>query len=93
MQAIYTLVQVFITSFVMGSVTIFLGIDNGDLRVYDLSSFKVLKAVKGNGKMISAIVCMKRPGTEFRDAWITSGKQVCMQRLFHRHKNTSLKRV
>jgi hypothetical protein len=54
------------------------GIDNGDLRVYDLSSFKVLRAVKGAGSMISAIVCVKRPGTEFRDAWVASGKQVCV---------------
>ena len=52
-------------------------IDNGDLRVYDLSSFKVLRAVKGNGNMISSIVCVKRPGSEFRDAWVASGKQVC----------------
>lgn len=52
-------------------------IDNGDLRVYDLSSFKVLRAVKGNGNMISSIVCVKRSGSDFRDAWVASGKQVC----------------
>jgi hypothetical protein len=46
--------------------------------VYDLSSFKVLRAVKGAGSMISAIVCVKRLGTEFRDAWVASGKQVCV---------------
>jgi len=53
-------------------------IDNGDLRVYDLSSFKVLRAVKGNGNMVSSIVCVKRSGSEFRDAWVASGKQVCI---------------
>ena len=53
-------------------------IDNGDLRVYDLSSFKVLRAVKGNGNMVSSIICVKRPGSEFRDAWVASGKQVCI---------------
>lgn len=26
--------------------------------------------------MISSIICVKRPGSEFRDAWIGSGKQV-----------------
>ncbi|XP_006457872.1 hypothetical protein AGABI2DRAFT_190271 [Agaricus bisporus var. bisporus H97] len=60
---------------------LYAGSDNGDLRVYDLSSFKVIRAVKGNGKTISAIVCMKRPGTEFRDAWVTSGKQILKYRL------------
>ncbi|KAF9447263.1 WD40 repeat-like protein [Macrolepiota fuliginosa MF-IS2] len=49
---------------------LYAGSDNGDLRVYDLSSFRVLRAVKGNGDMISSIVCIKRPGSEFRDAWI-----------------------
>ncbi|KXN80982.1 WD repeat-containing protein 53 [Leucoagaricus sp. SymC.cos] len=55
---------------------LYAGSDNGDLRVYDLSSFKVLKAVKGNGNMISSIICVKRPGSEFRDAWVASGKQI-----------------
>ncbi|KAF5358150.1 hypothetical protein D9756_001310 [Leucocoprinus leucothites] len=55
---------------------LYAGSDNGDLRVYDLSSFKVLRAVKGNGSMVSSIVCVKRPGSEFRDAWIASGKQI-----------------
>lgn len=28
--------------------------------------------------MVSSIVCVKRSGSEFRDAWVASGKQVCI---------------
>ncbi|KAJ3567727.1 hypothetical protein NP233_g6180 [Leucocoprinus birnbaumii] len=71
-----------ITALVFGHAGhLYAGSDNGDLRVYDLSSFKVLRAVKGNGNMVSSIVCVKRPGSEFRDAWIASGKQVFRFRL------------
>lgn len=51
-------------------------LDDGSLRVYDLSSFKVLKAVRGLGAEVSSIVCMKKPGSDLRDAWVAHGKNV-----------------
>ena len=53
-------------------------IDDGSLRVYDLSTFKVLKAVKGLGSEVSSIICIKRPSSELRDAWVAHGKRVCL---------------
>jgi hypothetical protein len=50
--------------------------DDGSLRVYDLSSYKVLKAVRGLGAEVSSIICMKRTGSELRDAWIAHGQKV-----------------
>jgi hypothetical protein len=50
--------------------------EDGILRVYDLSSFKVLKAVRGLGAEVSSIICVKRPGSELRDAWLACGKRV-----------------
>jgi len=44
--------------------------------VYDLSSFKVMKAIRGLGAEVSSIVCMKRPGSELRDAWLAHGSKV-----------------
>jgi hypothetical protein len=44
--------------------------------VYDLSSFKVVKAIRGLGAEVSSIVCMKRPGSELRDAWLAHGSKV-----------------
>jgi len=55
--------------------------DDGSLRVYDLSSYKVLKAVRGLGAEVSSIVCVKRPGSELRDAWIAHGKMVSINLL------------
>ncbi|PPQ87974.1 hypothetical protein CVT25_001053 [Psilocybe cyanescens] len=55
---------------------LFAGSDDGSLRVYDLSSFKVLKAVRGLGDEVSSIVCMKRPGSELRDAWFAHGQHI-----------------
>ncbi|KDR73652.1 hypothetical protein GALMADRAFT_280791 [Galerina marginata CBS 339.88] len=55
---------------------LFAGSDDGSLRVYDLSSFKVLKAVRGLGAEVSSIVCMKKAGSDLRDAWIAHGKQI-----------------
>lgn len=53
------------------------GAADGSLRVYDLSSFKVLKAIKGLRSEVSSIVCSKRLGTEFRDVWLACGRKVC----------------
>ena len=53
-------------------------IEDGTLRVYDLSSFKVLKAVRGLSAEVSSIICVKRPGSELRDAWLGCGKRVCL---------------
>ncbi|RDB22274.1 WD repeat-containing protein 53 [Hypsizygus marmoreus] len=55
---------------------LFTGSEDGTLRVYDLSSFKVLKAVRGLGSEVSSIVCIKRPNTELRDVWLACGKRV-----------------
>ncbi|KAF9558000.1 hypothetical protein CPC08DRAFT_736537 [Agrocybe pediades] len=55
---------------------LFAGSDDGSLRVYDLSSFKVLKAIRGLGAEVSSIICVKRPGSELRDAWIAHGKTI-----------------
>jgi len=52
--------------------------DDGSLRVYDLSSFKVLKAIRGLGAEVSSVICVKRPGSELRDAWIAHGQKVCI---------------
>ncbi|PPQ63258.1 hypothetical protein CVT24_006783 [Panaeolus cyanescens] len=60
---------------------LFAGSDDGSLRVYDLSSYKVLKAIKGVGSEISSIICTKRPGTELRDAWIAHGHQISHYRM------------
>ncbi|KAH7873580.1 WD40-repeat-containing domain protein [Lentinula edodes] len=55
---------------------LFAGSDDGTLRVYDLSSFKVLKAVRGLKNEVSSIACFKRSGSEFRDAWVACGNQI-----------------
>lgn len=44
--------------------------------MYDLSTFKVIKAIRGLGAEVSSIVCMKRPGSELRDAWVAHGSKV-----------------
>ena len=44
--------------------------------MYDVSSFKVMKAIRGLGAEVSSIVCMKRPGSELRDAWLAHGSKV-----------------
>ncbi|KAJ3509300.1 hypothetical protein NLJ89_g5297 [Agrocybe chaxingu] len=55
---------------------LFAGSDDGSLRVYDLSSFKVLKAIRGLGSEVSSVVCMKRAGSEMRDAWVAHGRKI-----------------
>lgn len=50
--------------------------DDGILRVYDLSTFKVLKAIKNLGFEVSSIVCVKKRGSDLRDAWVASGTKV-----------------
>ncbi|KAF8197518.1 WD40-repeat-containing domain protein [Pholiota molesta] len=55
---------------------LFAGSDDGSLRVYDLSSYKVLKAVRALGAEVSSIVPVKRAGSELRDAWIAHGQKV-----------------
>ncbi|KAJ6525621.1 WD40-repeat-containing domain protein [Mycena capillaripes] len=54
---------------------IFAGSDDGSLRVYDLSSFKVCRAVSGLPTEISSICCFKRPGSDLRDVWLACGRQ------------------
>jgi hypothetical protein len=54
--------------------------DDGSLRVYDLSSYKVLKAVRGLGAEVSSIICVKRTGSELRDAWMAHGQKVRHER-------------
>ncbi|KAJ6597055.1 WD40-repeat-containing domain protein [Mycena vulgaris] len=53
---------------------LFAGSDDGSLRVYDLSSFKVCRAVSGLPNEISSIACFKRPGSDLRDVWLASGR-------------------
>ncbi|KAF5330756.1 hypothetical protein D9619_005325 [Psilocybe cf. subviscida] len=55
---------------------LFTGSDDGSLRVYDLSSYKVIKAIRGIGDEVSSIVCIKRPGSELRDAIVAHGQKV-----------------
>ncbi|KAJ7087873.1 WD40-repeat-containing domain protein [Mycena epipterygia] len=54
---------------------LFAGSDDGSLRVYDLSSFKVCRAVSGLPAEISSIACFKRPGSDLRDVWLACGRQ------------------
>ncbi|KAF8969646.1 WD40-repeat-containing domain protein [Flammula alnicola] len=54
---------------------LFAGSIDGSLRVYDLSSYKVLKAIRGLDAEVSSIICVKRPGSELRDAWIAHGQK------------------
>lgn len=53
--------------------------DDGTLRVYDLSSSKVLKAVRGLGSEVSAIACFKRTGSDLRDVWLACGRRVSIE--------------
>ncbi|KAF8077662.1 WD40-repeat-containing domain protein, partial [Lyophyllum atratum] len=55
---------------------LYAGSDDGSIRVYDLSSFKVIKAVRALGAEVSSILCVKRPGSELRDAWVASGSRI-----------------
>ncbi|KAJ7046977.1 WD40-repeat-containing domain protein [Mycena alexandri] len=54
---------------------LFAGSDDGSLRVYDLSSFKVCRAIKGLPAEISSVTCFKRPGSELRDVWLACGNK------------------
>ncbi|KAJ7172310.1 WD40-repeat-containing domain protein [Mycena filopes] len=54
---------------------LFAGSDDGSLRVYDLSSLKVCRALKGLGSEVSSIACFKRPGSELRDVWLACGNK------------------
>ncbi|KAJ7905683.1 WD40-repeat-containing domain protein [Mycena olivaceomarginata] len=54
---------------------LFAGSDDGSLRVYDLSSFKVCKAIRGLPAEISSVCCFKRPGSHLRDIWLACGRQ------------------
>ncbi|KAF8735152.1 hypothetical protein AX14_002657 [Amanita brunnescens Koide BX004] len=55
---------------------LFVGTHDGTLRVYDLSTFKVIKAVRNLGSEVSSIICVKRPGSDLRDAWIAAGTKI-----------------
>ncbi|KAJ7741586.1 WD40-repeat-containing domain protein [Mycena maculata] len=54
---------------------LFAGSDDGSLRVYDLSSFKVCRAISGLPTEVSSITCFKRPGSDLRDVWLACGHQ------------------
>ena len=49
--------------------------EEGSLRVYDLSSYKVIKAIRSLGAEVSSVVCLKRPGSELRDVWLACGSR------------------
>ncbi|THU85646.1 WD40 repeat-like protein [Dendrothele bispora CBS 962.96] len=66
------------------TVHLFAGSDDGTLRLYDLSSFKVLRAVRGLGGEVTSIVCVKRPASEYRDVWLACGRKA-----FHFKMETS----
>ncbi|EAU88879.1 hypothetical protein CC1G_12650 [Coprinopsis cinerea okayama7 len=55
---------------------LYAGSVDGSLRVYDLSSCKVIKAIRGLEGEVSSIICMKRPGSELRDAWVAHGHRI-----------------
>ncbi|KAF5389952.1 hypothetical protein D9757_003629 [Collybiopsis confluens] len=55
---------------------LFVGSYDGTLRLYDLSSFKVIRAVRGLKDEISSIASTKRPGTNLRDVWVACGNSV-----------------
>ncbi|KAK7467336.1 hypothetical protein VKT23_004393 [Stygiomarasmius scandens] len=67
------------------TVHLFAGSDDGTLRLYDMSSFKVLKAIRGLGGEVTSIACLKRPGSEYRDVWLA-----CGQEAFHFKMDTSV---
>ncbi|KAF5315596.1 hypothetical protein D9611_005050 [Ephemerocybe angulata] len=55
---------------------LFAGSDDGSLRVYDLSTNKVVKAIRNLDGEVSSIICFKRPGSELRDAWVAHGRMI-----------------
>ncbi|CAK5277388.1 unnamed protein product [Mycena citricolor] len=55
--------------------------DDGSLRVYDLSSSKVVRAVHGLGEEISSLACLKRAGSELRDVWLALGCKMLLFRM------------
>ncbi|GLB34660.1 putative WD40 repeats [Lyophyllum shimeji] len=55
---------------------VFAGSADGSLRVYDLSSFKVIKAVRGLGAEVSSVACVKRAGSDLPDAWVACGSRI-----------------
>ncbi|KAF5373731.1 hypothetical protein D9758_000724 [Tetrapyrgos nigripes] len=57
------------------AVHLFAGSDDGTLRLYDMSSFKVLKAIRGLGGEVTSIACLKRPASEYRDVWLACGQK------------------
>ncbi|KAK7020475.1 WD repeat-containing protein 53 [Favolaschia claudopus] len=64
-----------ISSIALGhSNQLFAGSDDGSLRVYDLTSYKVCKAIRGLPAEISSICCFKYPGSHLRDVWLACGR-------------------
>ncbi|EEB96961.1 hypothetical protein MPER_03813, partial [Moniliophthora perniciosa FA553] len=55
---------------------LFAGCDDGTLRLYDLSTYKALKAIRNLPAEISSIACQKRAGVESRDAWVACGQKI-----------------
>lgn len=50
--------------------------EDGSLRVYDIVASKVVKAVRGLQGEVASIICLKRAGSELRDAWVAHGPSV-----------------
>ncbi|KAJ2935831.1 hypothetical protein H1R20_g1265, partial [Candolleomyces eurysporus] len=66
-----------ISSLALGHAShLFAGSDDGSLRVYDLSTDKVVKAIRNLNGEVSSIICVKRSGSELRDAWVAHGSMI-----------------
>ncbi|RXW22071.1 hypothetical protein EST38_g3782 [Candolleomyces aberdarensis] len=66
-----------ISSLALGHAShLFAGSDDGSLRVYDLSTDKVVKAIRNLNGEVSSIICVKRTGSELRDAWVAHGSMI-----------------
>lgn len=50
--------------------------DDGSLRVYHVSSTRVLKAIRGIGSEIVSVASLQRSGADIGDVWIACGRRV-----------------
>ncbi|KAF9265579.1 hypothetical protein L218DRAFT_147283 [Marasmius fiardii PR-910] len=55
---------------------LFAGSDDGTVRLYDLATYKVSKAIRGLKSEVSSIACFERSGVEWSDAWIACGRKI-----------------
>ncbi|KAH6894990.1 hypothetical protein BKA70DRAFT_1375720 [Coprinopsis sp. MPI-PUGE-AT-0042] len=80
-----------ITSLTLGHpFHLYAGSQDGSLRVYDLSTQKVIKAIRALEGEVSSIICMKKPRSEFRDAWIAHGHRDAVNELALHYNKTHL---